>query len=94
MRRSAAPSKRTGHLSAPPLADQTKRSTSDQPEIGRSAARPRYEIKRQRVNPQDNDTSAIESTVQKNIESRFFSVVWRKQTMKKVMDNSSVLVYQ
>jgi hypothetical protein len=94
MRRSAAPSKRTGHLSAPPLADQNKRSTSDQPENGRSAARPHYEIKRQRVISQDNDTSATESTVQKGIESRFFSIVWRKQTMKKVMGNGSMLVYK
>ncbi|KAI9283803.1 P-loop containing nucleoside triphosphate hydrolase protein [Umbelopsis sp. AD052] len=84
MRRSAAPSKRIASSYAPTtLADQNKRTISNQPENGRSTAGSQYENKRPRVIPQSNDKTAPDSAVQKSTESRYFSIVWRKQSMKK-----------
>ena len=85
MRRSLAPSKRTVHSSTPSSTDQNNRSASDQLQHNRSAAHGQYQVKRQRVISEDKVASDKDGAGQTNNASRIFSVVWRKQSMKKVM---------
>ncbi|KAH8548688.1 fibrinogen silencer-binding protein [Umbelopsis sp. PMI_123] len=83
MRRSLAPSKRTVHSSTPSSTDQNNRSASDQLQHDRSAAHGQYQVKRQRVISEDKVASDKDGAGQTNNASRIFSVVWRKQSMKK-----------
>lgn len=87
MRRSLAPSKRAALSAATPTSEQNKVSASGHSQLAQPTVRPSGSLtfKRQRIRLTSGITADQGSHDNDSSDKSFYTVVWRKQSMKKVL---------